>query len=226
MQLTNIARDVREDWERGRCYLVEIWFGPSSADKLPTNGQVRSSVERVLELADEYYTIGNAGIRYLPASVRPAIRIASAVYREIGQQIRRKQVRVMDGRMIVPKSRFAIAASLAWGIGVVRDGQESLGLLNDSRTSPLSHSNELTMNDAKYLVYLGLSLTAFMSSALFLLMMLNPKDAAYSTLPTIYAVVCFTVGIAANLLAKKAETPVPVPALETKRPATAEHQAT
>ena len=121
--------------------------------------------------------------------------------------------------MIVPKSRFAIAASLAWGIGVVRDAQESIGLLTDSKTYPLSNSTELTMNDAKYLVYLGLSLTAFMGSALFLLVMLNPKDAAYSTLPMIYAVVCFAIGIAANLLAKKAEAPVPVPVAENKRPA-------
>ncbi len=74
------------------------------------------------------------------------------------------------------------------------------------------------MNDAKCLVYLGLSLTAFMSSALILLVMLNPKDAAYSTLPIIHAVVCFAGGIAANLLAKKAEEPVPIPVVESKRP--------
>ena len=26
MQLTNIARDVREDWQRGRCYLPQSWL--------------------------------------------------------------------------------------------------------------------------------------------------------------------------------------------------------
>ena len=67
------------------------------------------------------------------------------------------------------------------------------------------------MNDAKYLFYLGISLTAFMSSAVFLMVMFNPKDASYSTLPLIYAAACFVVGILTNLLAKNAEAHVPVP---------------
>lgn len=217
MQLTNIARDVREDWERGRCYLPATWFCPDAADRLPTNAQVRSTLQRILELADEHYAIGNAGIRYLPGNVRTAIRIASAVYREIGRQIIRKQLRVMDGRVIVPKLRFVIAASLAWIGGVVRDAQESVHPLCSDKNGTSFNSEELTMNDAKYLVYLGLSLTAFMGSALFVLVMINPKEATYSTLPLIYAVVCFAIGIATNLLAKKAEKPVPV-LVETKRP--------
>ncbi|QDV87205.1 hypothetical protein TBK1r_62340 [Stieleria magnilauensis] len=67
------------------------------------------------------------------------------------------------------------------------------------------------MNDAKYLVFLGISLTAFMSSAAFLLVMLNPKDASYQTLPIVYAVACFAIGIVTNVLAKRAEAPAPVP---------------
>lgn len=62
------------------------------------------------------------------------------------------------------------------------------------------------MNDAKYLTYLGLSLTAFMGSSLFLLVMIHPKSQSYSVLPMIYACVCFAVGIATNLLAKRAES--------------------
>ena len=72
------------------------------------------------------------------------------------------------------------------------------------------------MNDAKYLFYLGISLTAFMSSAAFLLVMLNPKDASYATLPIVYAVACFAVGVVTNLLAKRAEIPVPVPVRVSK----------
>jgi hypothetical protein len=66
--------------------------------------------------------------------------------------------------------------------------------------------NEQRMNDAKYVFYLGISLTAFTSSGAFVLMMMNPKDASYSVLPLIYAAVCFATGILAHVLAKRAET--------------------
>jgi hypothetical protein len=124
----------------------------------------------------------------------------------------------MDGRIVVPKPRFAVAATVGWCEGFAADAQESIGLLTDRRSKPLSTPTELMMNDAKYLVYLGLSLTAFMSSALFLLVMLNPKDTAYSNLPVIYAVFSFAVGIVANLLAKKAERPATVEVVEHRRP--------
>ena len=66
------------------------------------------------------------------------------------------------------------------------------------------------MNDAKYLIYLGISLTSFMGSGAFLLVMLNPKDSSYATLPIVYAVACFCVGVITNLLAKRAEDSVQV----------------
>lgn len=212
MQLTNIARDVREDWERGRCYLPKCRFGPCGFDESPTDVQIRPSLDRVLALADDYYEVGDAGVRYLPSEVRTAVRVASAVYREIGLEIRRRQLGVMDGRVIVPKSRFAIAALRAWSRGAARDAQESIGLLFDGRIRNFSNSETLKMNDAKYLAYLGISLTAFVGSGLFLLMMLNPKDASYSQLPMAYAIGCLAVGVAANLLAKRAERETGVPA--------------
>jgi hypothetical protein len=140
--------------------------------------------------------------------------VAAAVYREIGTQIRRCDYRVLQGRIVTPKLFFVSSACTAWAWGAVEDGKKCLGLvhnLQSDSSDPFSVSTELIMNDAKYLFYLGISLTAFMSSAAFLLVMLNPKDASYATLPIVYAVACFAVGVMTNLLAKRAETPVPVP---------------
>ncbi len=214
MQLTNIARDVREDWDRGRCYLPADWFAAKDAgNAIPTDAQIRDSVRCILDLADQHYRTGNLGLRYLPPGVRPAIRMASAVYREIGQQIRRRSYRVMQGRTIVPKARFTSAAAGSLLASAWSQVNERFPL------KPLSAENffhqpqpqELIMSDAKYLFYLGLSLTAFMASGSFLLVMLNPKDASYSSLPLIYAVASLGIGIVTNLLAKRAEKTVPIP---------------
>ncbi len=49
--------------------------------------------------------------------------------------------------------------------------------------------------EAFYLATLGVSLTAIMATAMFLLVAYNPKDAAtYNNLPWIYAVASATVG--------------------------------
>ncbi|MGI9474579.1 MAG: phytoene/squalene synthase family protein [Rubripirellula sp.] len=217
MQLTNIARDVREDWQRGRCYLPQSWL-PHGVDA-SSQDEIRGAVRRTLDLAEKYYEIGGEGMCYLPSAVRPAIRVAAAVYREIGTQIRRCDYRVLQGRVITPKFRFVSSAFTAWVRGVVRDIKHGFGFANNNQSeSPdsFSVSTEFIMNDAKYLFYLGISLTAFMSSAAFLLVMLNPKDASYATLPIVYAAACFAVGIVTNVLAKRSETPVPVPVRVSK----------
>jgi phytoene synthase len=210
MQLTNIARDVREDSQRGRCYIPKSWL-PRGVDG-SSQDEIRVAVRRLLDLADEHYKIGYEGLGYLPVKVRPAIRVAAAVYREIGVQIRRRDYQVLRGRIVTPKLRFVIVAVTTWSRGVVRDLKEIAKSFKRDQTDPnrFPVSKDFIVNDAKYLCYLGISLTAFMSSALFLLVMLNPKDASYATLPLAYAAACFTVGLLANLLAKRSETPVPV----------------
>ena len=65
-------------------------------------------------------------------------------------------------------------------------------------------SKEQKMKDAKYLAYLGISLTAFMASALFVMVSIHPKDPSYAMLPILYAVGCVGIGIATNVLARKA----------------------
>lgn len=212
MQLTNIARDVREDSERNRCYLPKTWL-PEGVDG-SSEQQIALAVKRALDLAEQYYEIGNAGIHYLPSGVRRPIRIASAVYREIGLEIRRTGYCVMQGRVVVPKTRFLTTVASAWSSGLFENFNFTSRKLFSPSNSPIhstAESTELIMNDAKYIFYLGISLTAFMSCAGFMLVALNPKDASYAALPIVYAGVCFAVGVVTNLLAKRAEAPAAVP---------------
>ena len=106
MQMTNIARDVKEDQQSGRCYLPKCWLDAVPLKEgLPTDENVRVAVKRLLALADQHYVIGIAGLQYLPERSKRAIRIAADLYREIGETIRRNDYRVMDGRAFVPTSR-------------------------------------------------------------------------------------------------------------------------
>lgn len=102
MQLTNIARDVREDAERGRSYLPGI-REPLDADPQ----EVQAGVARVLETAEREYRLAGEGLKYLPSDCRLAVRLALALYREIGRQIQRNGCRVLHGRTILSKPRVA-----------------------------------------------------------------------------------------------------------------------
>ena len=104
MQLTNIARDVDEDWRRGRRYIPKKWLSViPKEDASPTNQQVRLGVEELLILADQYYQSGYEGLMYLPNGCRMPIRLAGKIYQEIGHEIRRQDFCVMDKRIFVAR---------------------------------------------------------------------------------------------------------------------------
>ena len=121
MQLTNIARDVGEDWRRGRCYLPVEWtdgLRPNGAS--PDEECVRGGVRRVLEEADGFYEAGDAGIAALDTDAHLAVRAASSIYRSIGTRIRRRGYRVLDERARVSafeKLRLLAGAALT---GMIR----------------------------------------------------------------------------------------------------------
>jgi phytoene synthase len=99
MQLTNIARDVAEDWRRNRCYLPVGWTdGLRPGDGVPDPERVRQGVRKILEFANGYYHAGEAGIHALAADSRLAVRAAARIYRAIGTRIGRQDFRVLDDR--------------------------------------------------------------------------------------------------------------------------------
>ena len=94
MQLTNIARDVVEDAQRGRCYLPAQWGVTLGSMSAPQSAAQRAhafaALQRLLALADDFYDFASVGIKAIPRRNRRAIRIAAALYQGIGHKILRR----------------------------------------------------------------------------------------------------------------------------------------
>lgn len=102
MQLTNICRDVVEDWQRGRLYLPTELLPDFEPGTLPEPRHLASAVRRLLDEADAFYRSGDAGLRYLPLRARIAVASARRVYSSIGEQLRARGCDVTRGRAVVP----------------------------------------------------------------------------------------------------------------------------
>ena len=125
MQLSNIARDVREDWERGRLYLPEDLLrvsgvadlDPELGGALPRSAAfgIARATELLLQQADGYYRSGDAGVRFLSLRCGLAIRAARLVYSGISQRVREQRCDPFAPRAVVSRARkLALVAYAAW----------------------------------------------------------------------------------------------------------------
>jgi phytoene synthase len=115
MQLTNICRDVAEDWERGRLYLPLDWLAEAGAPGLdrqlggvlPATARrpVIKVVKRLLAQADAYYQSGDRGLAALSPRCALGVRTARLVYAEIGAQLALQGYDPLVGRAVVPFPR-------------------------------------------------------------------------------------------------------------------------
>ena len=88
MQLTNICRDIHED------YLHKKIFLPPISDSMLTRASKKSIYKiqkRYLKIADNYYESAYAGLEYLPFRVRLSVYTAAILYQKIGAQILKDQ---------------------------------------------------------------------------------------------------------------------------------------
>lgn len=129
MQLTNICRDVVEDWERRRLYVpaslfeadLAVWLGEQLKEetpaKLPASArpQLASAARELLTLADRYYASADAGLRYLEPRSALAVRAARWIYAEIDRCIEARGFDVMQGRAVVSGRRKGWLALRAVG---------------------------------------------------------------------------------------------------------------
>ncbi len=122
MQLTNIARDVAEDAQRGRLYLPAQWMRQAGLDPLCWRDAPASSpalvavIARLLRLADQHYRLGASGVAGLPRACRFGVHTAGLLYAEIGQELLRRGGDPFSGRAVVPpltKLRVLARAGLA-----------------------------------------------------------------------------------------------------------------
>ena len=118
MQLTNIARDVLEDAQMGRRYLPGDWVDTLPATQIAVESgahtvSVQEAIKVLLNLAEDYYQSGLAGLYYLPLHNRRAIAVAAYVYRDIGRKLLKNDCRYWQGRTVVSKPRKVFLASQA-----------------------------------------------------------------------------------------------------------------
>lgn len=110
MQLTNIARDIKEDFELGRTYLPLEWLEDVGLDKNnymhPENrDKLFKVVQRLIGMADSYYQKGLKGLDALNWRCAFTILCAAKIYREIGRQILTIGVKSVEKRVVVSKWR-------------------------------------------------------------------------------------------------------------------------
>jgi phytoene synthase len=102
-QLTNIARDIVDDAQVGRCYLPEEWLHQEGLSAVnyaaPENRQALSRVaKRLIDQAEPYYHSACAGLTGLPLRSAWAIATARQVYRKIGIKVNQAGKKAWDQR--------------------------------------------------------------------------------------------------------------------------------
>lgn len=125
MQLTNVCRDVREDWNRGRLYVPDALLaglgkadlGARLGESLPEDAReaLASSTRFLLSRADALYASGDRGIPFLPFRAAAAVRTARLVYADIGRVILERNADPFAPRAVVPTGRKLRLAARAIG---------------------------------------------------------------------------------------------------------------
>lgn len=121
MQLTNVCRDVAEDWQRGRLYIPDELLGSARGlarelgGSLPPSASapLASAVRELLALADRYYRSADRGIARLPWRAALGVRSARDVYSAIGDRIARADHDINAGRAVVPHAAKLAKVALA-----------------------------------------------------------------------------------------------------------------
>lgn len=110
MQLTNILRDVGEDWRRGRLYLpcdLMERFGVRESDIAAgrVTPQYRALMAHLGERARADYAYGRAGLTQLHGRGRWAVAVAADLYESILDELERRGYDNLSGRAVVSRGR-------------------------------------------------------------------------------------------------------------------------
>ena len=137
MQLTNIVRDVGEDWDRGRLYLprsIMRRHGLTTAtidrvrrSRAAVPAEYAAVMEEMMALADQEYRQAWPGIAALPDFFRPAVAVAARVYAAIHEVVRANGCDTLRRRAVTSTTRkLAIARTTLRELGQPTSGLESI----------------------------------------------------------------------------------------------------
>ena len=109
-QLSNIARDVREDLENGRCYLPGEWLAefdvePETLFQSGNRKALLTMVDRLVDSVATYEASARKGVSKLPFRSRVAVLTAMRIYGAIGRQVARLGSAAWDQRVAISKAR-------------------------------------------------------------------------------------------------------------------------
>lgn len=136
MQLTNICRDIHEDWRRGRLYVPSEMLTQAGAADLPSrvggvmtadDAQVLSSCAAQLwARAVTLYRSGDRGLSHLPWRASLAVAAARLIYAAIGHALQRRGFTVLAGRVVIPtvvKVGLLVKAVVTRGLSALAGGR-------------------------------------------------------------------------------------------------------
>lgn len=114
LQLTNILRDVKEDYiSRGRVYLPQEYLRKYNFQEEDILVGVKSSAwkglfDEIADWAERDYEEGLSELMAYPKGERLAVLSSALIYREILQEAKRRKGDIFRERVIVPNWRKAI----------------------------------------------------------------------------------------------------------------------
>ncbi len=108
-QLANIARDVAEDAEGGRCYIPSDWLssaGVKAGEHLAIGNRSAMAAigSRLAKMAGEYEASARIGAERLPFRSRWAVLAAAGIYGDIAREVAKRGERAWDDRVITSKA--------------------------------------------------------------------------------------------------------------------------
>lgn len=125
MQITNIVRDVGEDRRRNRLYLPQglcrtAGISAQLIDELYTNDApmpdaFKTVLEQLMLIAENYYREADEAMDRLPGFFRPAVKVASTLYRGIHTVVRNNDYDTIRRRAVVSDVDRATLARSALG---------------------------------------------------------------------------------------------------------------
>ena len=138
MQLTNIVRDVGEDWDHGRLYIPSALLerhGLSARDigamregLRPLDDAYRNLLEELMTVATRNYVAAREAISHLPPGFGRAVAVAAAVYEGIHDAIRRNSYDNFRRRAVTTTAQKVVRAVAAlWSLGANSAPRYSFG---------------------------------------------------------------------------------------------------
>ena len=112
MQLTNISRDIIQDFNKNRIYLPEdTGINKDNFNNITSENKIKikNSVKNLLIKADIFYNSSLNGLRFIPIKSRVSILIALRIYQAIGHKINKTGTKFLKENVyITVREKFLI----------------------------------------------------------------------------------------------------------------------